>query len=334
MEKNNISLILEKFKKEETKSLELESNEMNSCKLCNGELEFSEENFLTCTNPKCAIIFNNNLDNSPEWRYYGADDSGMSDPTRCGMPINPLLKESSYGCKVICNKNQSYEMRKIRKYTEWQSMPYKEKSQYDEFERIKLLGQNSDIPKIIIDEALRIHKKLSYEQNFRGLNRQGLIAASVYISSKVHNLPRTPKEIAEIFHLDSSSTTKGCKNAIIIINKLENYNINSDKTYFYETKPLSFIERYCSKLNISTELTKLAKFIAIQLESKNIMPENTPHSIASGIIYFICYIGKLKITKQDVRLISNTSEVTINKVFKKLQENTNILVPKIILEKY
>ena len=52
----------------------------------------------------------------------------MSDPTRCGMPINPLLKESSYGCKVICNSNSSYEMRKIRRYTEWQSMPYKEKN--------------------------------------------------------------------------------------------------------------------------------------------------------------------------------------------------------------
>ena len=28
-------------------------------------------------------------------------------------------------------------MRKIRRYTEWQSMPYKEKTQYDEFEKIK-----------------------------------------------------------------------------------------------------------------------------------------------------------------------------------------------------
>ena len=32
-------------------------------------------------------------------------------------------------------------MRKIRRYTEWQSMPYKEKSQYDEFEKIKTLSQ-------------------------------------------------------------------------------------------------------------------------------------------------------------------------------------------------
>ena len=29
-------------------------------------------------------------------------------------------------------------MRKIRRYTDWQSMPYKEKSQYEEFQKIKL----------------------------------------------------------------------------------------------------------------------------------------------------------------------------------------------------
>ncbi len=28
-------------------------------------------------------------------KSYGADDNSNSDPTRCGMPINPLLKESS-----------------------------------------------------------------------------------------------------------------------------------------------------------------------------------------------------------------------------------------------
>ena len=72
-----------------------------------------------------------------------------------------LLEESSYGCKVTVSAgNSSYEMRKIRRYTEWQSMPYKEKSQYDEFQKIQTaLSKQAGIPKIIIDEALRYHKK-------------------------------------------------------------------------------------------------------------------------------------------------------------------------------
>lgn len=306
-----------------------------SCERCSYALAYSDEGFLTCTNNKCGIIYKDVLDQSPEWRYYGADDNQGSDPTRCGMPINPLLEESSYGCKVLCIGKSSYEMRKIRRYTEWQSMPYKEKSQYDEFQRITLMAQNAGIPKLIIDHAIRYHKKVcEYEQTFRGDNKDGLIAASIYIACRVNNYPRTAKELATIFHLDVTSATHGCKNAQVIINELEKDVENDEKTNFHKTKPDAFIERYCSRLNINKELTQVAKFIAIKIEKDNLMPENTPHSIAAGIVYFIAQICKLNISKKDVKVISEISEVTINKCYKKLEKMTDQLVPAVILNKY
>ena len=112
---------------------------------------------------KCGCEINTNITFGQEYRYYGANDNNSSDPTRCGMPINPLLKESSYGCKVLCKKNTTYEMRKIRRQAQWQSMPYHEKSRYDEFERIKIMANNSGIPKCIIDDALIYHKKIFFD---------------------------------------------------------------------------------------------------------------------------------------------------------------------------
>ena len=47
---------------------------------------------------RCTRI---DLDFNAEWRFYGADDNSSRDPTRCGMPVNPLLKQSSFGCKVL-----------------------------------------------------------------------------------------------------------------------------------------------------------------------------------------------------------------------------------------
>jgi len=306
-----------------------------SCEMCNYTLAYSDEGFLTCTNNKCGIIYKDMLDQSPEWRYYGADDNQNSDPTRCGMPINPLLQESSFGCKILCIGRSSYEMRKIRRYTEWQSMPYKEKSQYDEFQRITIMAQNAGIPKLIIDDAIRYHKKITeYEQTFRGDNKDGLIAASIYISCRINNYPRTAKELAAVFHLDVTSATQGCKNAQVIINQLEKDMNNNDKTLFHKTKPESFIERYCSKLNINSELTKVCQFIAIKIEKNNLMPENTPHSIAAGVIYFISQLCNLNVSKKDVKNISEISEVTINKCFKKMEKMVNELIPSVILKKY
>jgi len=306
-----------------------------TCELCESILAFSDEGFLTCTNSKCSVIYKDLVDHSAEWRFYGADDNQNSDPTRCGMPINPLLKESSFGCKVMCIGSTSYEMRKIRRYTEWQSMPYKEKSQYDEFQRITMMSQNAGVPKLIIDDAIRYHKKISeHELTFRGDNRDGILAASIYISCRINNYPRTAKEIATIFNLDVTSATKGCKNAQLIINNLEKDVENNEKTNFGRTKPEAFIERYCSKLNINNELTKLCQFIAMKIEKNKFMSENTPHSIAAGIVYFIAQTCNLNVSKKDVRLTSEISEVTINKCFKKIEKMKEELLPEVILKKY
>jgi transcription initiation factor TFIIB len=307
------------------------------CERCNNILAFSEEGFLTCSNNKCGIIYKDLVDQGAEWRYYGADANQSSDPTRCGMPINPLLEESSYCCKVLCIGSMSYEMRKIRRYTEWQSMPYKEKSQYDEFQIITTMAQNAGIPKMIIDYAILYHKKISEsETSFRGENRDGIIAASIYISCRINNYPRTAKEIAQIFNLDATSATKGCKNALSIINNLEKDMDNKEKTNFGKTKPEAFIERYCSKLNINNELTKLCQFISMKIEKMDVMPENTPPSIAAGVVYFVSQLCKLNISKRDVKNVSETSEVTINKCYKKLEKITKDenIIPAAILKKY
>ena len=86
---------------DETLECVYSSTDRDVCDCCAGSLLVTDEGFKTCTNKKCGILYTDSLDQSAEWRYYGAEDSSSSDPTRCGMPINPLLQESSFGCKVI-----------------------------------------------------------------------------------------------------------------------------------------------------------------------------------------------------------------------------------------
>ena len=58
---------------------------------------------------------NNGLDiiESAEWRYYGSEDSKMSDPTRCGGSTNNLLYNMSCGT-MISSKGNSPEVKRLR----------------------------------------------------------------------------------------------------------------------------------------------------------------------------------------------------------------------------
>jgi len=320
-------------------SLHIEDNtvDLHTCSACNSLQVIMEDGFPTCTNSQCGLMYTQTLDFSPEWRYYGSEDKNATDPTRCGNPINPLLQESSFGCKILCGPNASYEMKRIRKYTEWGAMPHREKSLYDEFQFITIMAQNAGIPRIFIDDAMAIHKNISEQKMFRGMNRDGIKAASIYISCRQNGCPRTAHEIAEIFRLDKTSATNGCTMAVNIMSNIKRNSgaeIIDTSQELCSTKPSCFIERYCSRLNINAELTTLSKFIAQKIERDTSISDNTPHSIAAGIVYFIGQTCNLPISKTDVKQVCGVSEVTINKCYKKLENMRENLVPSCILSKY
>jgi transcription initiation factor TFIIB len=145
-----------------------------------------------------------------------------------------------------------------------------------------------------------IHKDISEQKMFRGINRDGIKSASIYISCRLNGCPRPAQEIAEIIRLDKTSATTGCSMAVNILQNIERNIEPSQKTDLSTTTPSSFIERFCSRLNINPELTILSKFIAYKVETNNIITDNTPHAIAAGIIYFISHTCNLDITKLDI----------------------------------
>ena len=320
--------------KDASKPTKKSEDSFHRCYTCSHILMIMEDGFPTCTNTDCGIMYKDILDYSPEWRFYGANDKNATDPTRCGNPINPLLVESSFGCKILCDNRSSYEMKKIRKWTEWQSTPHREKSLYEEFQFITIMAQNAGIPKIFIDYAMVIHKDISEQKMFRGMNRDGIKAASIYISCRLNECPRTAHEIADIFKLDKQSTTYGCSMAVNILNNIERNIDPAQKTELGTTTPSAFIDRYCSRLNIANELAIFAKFIAKKIENNSIVCDNTPQSSAAGIVYFVAQICKLDISKVDIKTICGVSEVTINKCYRKLDTIRHQLVPQCIFDKY
>ena len=272
-------------------------NGMTTCKECSTEIS--------------------NVSESPEWRYYGSNDSKGSDPTRCGMPTNVLLPESSIGSTVNF-KNNNKSMNQIRRYQNFHGMPYKERSKYKVFNIITEKCTNHSINQKIVNEAKSLYSNISEIKISRGSNRAGIIAACVYFSCKECEVPRSSKEIADIFDINITVMTKGCKNfhEIMNLNKSNKTRIQNKSIH-----PQDFIERFSDKLNI--DVFKIKNICKISLDN-NIISQNTPQSIASGCIYYYIKKNKLEITKKDLSNICKISEVTINKCYKKILEHDEL----------
>jgi transcription initiation factor TFIIB len=295
------------------------------CQYCNSDNLVNDDGNGIVICKDCGRILDQIIDSGAEWRYYGVDDSKSSDPTRCGLPSNALLPESSLGTIVGLTGHDSYEMRKIRKYHTWNAMPYRERSLYSVFDQLTVRAVNNGIPACIIEDAKGMYKVLSEHRISRGSNRKGLIASCIYIACKSKGVPRSAKEVAEIFKLKITSMTKGCKKFMEIMNTVN----KSSNLELSATQPDDFIRRFCSKLQISGRPLDICRYVAKKAEQYNLVSENTPPSIAAGSIYLVSVTYDMNISKKEISDACKISEVTISKCFKKLNKYAKkYLLPK------
>ena len=288
----------------------IKNKELRCCEL---DKNYStENNVIICK--KCNAIISNIID-GPEWKNY-KNVNGVN-TTRCGMPTNVLLPSSSLGT-TIASKRGNETMNKINMYQNWNSMPYKERSLYKVFMEIEQKCKKNNITQKVRETSKTLYQIISSTKISRGSNRTGIIAACVFYGCKECDVPRSTKEIADIFSINIKVMTKGCKNftEILRLNKINKKRVKNHKNISIN----DFIDRFCSKLNLKEEDIKNIHIISEIAEKNNLVNDNTPPSMASGCILLYILKNKISIDKKDISNICKISEVTIVKCYKKLYD--------------
>ena len=288
--------------------------EADVCEFCksSGGIALDDGNYC-CSG--CNTVVGRHIDPGAEWRFYGFDDNKSTDPTRCGMPTSELLPDSSLGSRIGYVPNETYEVRMMRRYHMWNSMTYRERSLYSIFDTLTMKAVNHGISKSIVEEAKMLYKQVSEARISRGENRSGLIASSIFISCKNNKVPRSHKEIAKIFDLKATTMSRGCKKFSEIMK------LNMDASTADD-----FISRFCSKLGLDGEKKDACRHVIKQADELSVVSENTPPSVAAGAIYLCNAVFGWELCKKSLAEACDISQVTINKVYKKMLPYQSLLL--------
>lgn len=304
----------------------IEEENKDCCPKClktNTIVEDTIYSILVCTN--CGQVTGNLVDQNPEWRQF-EDDNGKTD-SRCSMPVNRLLPQSSLGTTIGGNFKS-----RLKTLHTWSQMPYKERSLNAVFKIIQNKCQKGLIVKCIEDDAKIMYKSISECKHFRGKNkgkcviirgknRESLIAACVFFACRRNGKTRSPKEIADLFELKYTEITKGCKNFLKLM-KIRKLGINIGTS-----KPEHFVTRFCNELKIKRQYIDQAVQIAKNIRKLNIATVHTPFSIATSSILLMADLNDLKsITKKKLSNKFGVSEVTITKTFKTIEQYKRALI--------
>jgi transcription initiation factor TFIIB len=268
----------------------------------------------------CHTIVTRLIDNSPEWRYLGTEDNRVTNPTRCGPPTNSLIPNlgSSMAASFSRVGGNCYGVsRALQKLHMWNSITHRDRNLYHIFEGISLASANHGISQCIIDEAKSLYKRVSDSKKItRGENRKAVIACSVYMACKFNGVPRSVKEIASIFQVDTSAMTKACK----LYQELLQTNVAS-------SRPIDFLPRFCSKLELGADVVALCDHVIKITEDLCIVTECTPPSLVASVIYMSCLELRVNVSKKKIAEECQLSQVTVSKGYKHLKDHRNILIP-------
>src|SRR5210317_1881411 len=237
----------------------------NFCGECNGVKVYTPEGLPVCSS--CGLVEDRFIDESPEWTSGVSEDGRTNDPSRCGNPnSNPELFSQSWGKGTVMATTSSskYELKRMAKM---------------------------------------MYKKFDDSKLTRGAVRTGIKGNCVLYACSLSKVPRTTKEIADMFGIqskDMSRTTQMFKETIMG---------KTEKNYM--TKPCDVVHRLLGNFNAGQVYRPVCTKMCSEIEDCVELMSKTPNSIASAVILIAL---KGVHTKSEICSTCGVSVPTVNKI--------------------
>ncbi len=305
--------------------------ESATCPKCGTEREdWQYEEYGVCT--KCGDIQERAIDTGAEYRFFGMEDRGATDPCRVGAPMDTRFPTSTLGTMILSyahggNASTRMAMARVRRYHAWNLLPYRERSLLQVFEQFALTATNNGFDQRTIDHAKDLYVKLVAHCDRRGLSRTSVVASCLYSALKSVNQPRKPKEIADMFHLSIAQFTKSLKyfqEILCMANQRGLLTSTAAPATLPSTRASNYVKNPLSKLPITRKaylvLADVATDLADKVEDLELCPENMPPSLAAGVLSLVLHQAGIRdIPNERVASVCGVSEGTLTKCLKKLE---------------
>jgi transcription initiation factor TFIIIB Brf1 subunit/transcription initiation factor TFIIB len=272
------------------------------CVECGGVKVIPRGSVPVCSS--CGLMDAHYVDDSPEWTSGLGEDGRINDPSRCGNPNpNPELFSDSWGKGTIISTQygSTYENKRMAKINFHQSMNHTDRSLFHAYKSID--EHCHTLPESVLKDAKIMYRKFNVEKLTRGAVRSGIKANCVLYACRLSNIPRTTKEIADMFNIQSkdvSRTTQMFKDTLLG---------KTEKNYV--TRPFNVMQRLLNSFEVTREERYECNKMCSKLENCVDLMSKTPNSVASVVIYIVM---NGKVSKNTISDKCSISIPTINKI--------------------
>lgn len=276
-----------------------------------------------CTSCGC-VITERIMDTGPEWRAFTAEERNAR--ARTGSPATLTMADKGLATTIgwsdrdangrtiaASNRAAIYRMRK------WQIRTLVHSSQHRNLSiamsEMDRLTSQLGVPHETKETAALIYRKALSKRLVRGRSIEGMVAASIYLSCRIHKIPRQLDEIVT----EARVNRKELGQCVRLI--LRNVNIKVPIPSANDLMP-----RISADLCLDGQTVQTAMSIINEARERGITAGKDPGGLAAAALYIAGIIENDRRTQREIAEASNVTEVTVRNRYKDLAKNLQITI--------
>lgn len=228
-------------------------------------------------------------------------------------------EESMRGVKRENSKTADSDRERLHRISEHQ----KRKKISTSISRQRLVAQAEidrlstllSIPDKTREGSMEIYRDAWENNLIHGRSIEKILAASIYLACRKHNVPRTLDEVEDATKVGRKDIMKTCK---LLTTRLG--------MRLTPISPLDYVSGFCAKLNLKPQVEKRAKKIIKEALDRGITSGRGPTGIAASAIYIAAILCDDRKTQNDIAKASGVTEVTLRVRYKEITKELGIRV--------
>ncbi|NWF95124.1 MAG: transcription initiation factor IIB [Candidatus Thorarchaeota archaeon] len=287
------------------------------CPACNSTEIFIDVSRGEATCANCGLVLSDHsIDMGPEWRAFTADEQnarqrvgGPTDWSKFDQGLTTIIGRQNVdasGRKLTSTRRaQIHRLRKWQIRTKVHSSDKRNLAvAMTELHRI---SSQLSIPYSIRETSAVLYRKALRKRLTRGRTILGMIAASLYLACRIHQVPRPLEEVVDQIHI----TRKELSLCVRLI--LRHLNL---KIPF--SNPIEFVHRFGTELNLPGEAKKKAIDILNMAREERLTIGKDPKGMAAAAIYISSILTGARRTQLEIARTARVTEVTVRNRYKEI----------------
>jgi len=269
-----------------------------------------------CSN--CGYVIEDNvIDSGPEWRAYNYEDRIIKE--RTGSPLTLKVHDQGLTTKIGYGKvKDKVKLLKMQRLQNKLRVSSKDKKLVTYLSVLNNEAAKLALPEYVKETSALILRKLIETGLARRIEMYTLIAAILYYSCQINNIPKHLQEIKTRYALSSSELWKALERVQEISKTIQNFRP--------KVKPVGYIPEIIEKLQLPSVIaTKSAEVVDIMY--KNGLTSGKGNlALSAATVYLISTLMDVKKTQKEVAESLKITEVTIRNRYKEIINNFDIEV--------